>query len=198
MAFPGLTMSNRSIAANYDAQVEGELGFAAVARTADRLAEKLAETAAQKGPILDVGCGTGLAGLRLDALGFGPIDGLDLTPEMLEQARRRGVYRKLIEADVMTALPFDDAVYEAVIATGVFTLGHVDATPMNEIVRLMRPGAWFAASIHRDVYAEGGFERAIDRLVGDGRIDDLEVVPAPLFDGEDDTGRYTFFRRTGA
>jgi len=51
------------------------------------------------GVVADLGCGTGrtgewLAG-RVDA-----IDGVDLTPEMLELARARGVYRSLREGDV--------------------------------------------------------------------------------------------------
>jgi SAM-dependent methyltransferase len=51
------------------------------------------------GTVVDLGCGTGRTGAwlrsRVDA-----IDGVDLTPEMLERAAARGVYRTLREAPV--------------------------------------------------------------------------------------------------
>ena len=40
-------------------------------------------------PVLDVGCGTGLVGVALRALGVDAIDGLDLSPEMLDEARTK-------------------------------------------------------------------------------------------------------------
>lgn len=49
---------------------------------------------------VDLGCGTGRTGAWLRAQGVAVIDGVDLTPEMLEVARSKGVYRKLVEADV--------------------------------------------------------------------------------------------------
>ena len=55
---------------------------------------------------VDLGCGTGRTGAWLAAQGAGAIDGVDLTPEMLERARSRGVFRRLVEADVTaTGLP---------------------------------------------------------------------------------------------
>ncbi len=48
----------------------------------------------------DLGCGTGRTGSWLAARGVRRIDGIDLTPEMLEQARRRGVFQALAVADV--------------------------------------------------------------------------------------------------
>lgn len=48
----------------------------------------------------DLGCGTGRTGAWLHAHGVSRIDGVDLTPEMLETARARGIYHSLTEADV--------------------------------------------------------------------------------------------------
>ena len=50
--------------------------------------------------VLDIGCGTGLLGQGLAEHGFGTIDGLDVSPEMMQVAQRRGVYRRFIEADL--------------------------------------------------------------------------------------------------
>lgn len=48
-----------------------------------------------RGPILDVGAGTGAVGALLRANGVGPVDGTDLSPEMLAVAGRSGAYRRL-------------------------------------------------------------------------------------------------------
>src|SRR5919106_5739972 len=50
--------------------------------------------------VADLGCGTGRTAAWLRAHGVGPIDGVDLTPEMLEVARVRGLHERLVEADV--------------------------------------------------------------------------------------------------
>jgi SAM-dependent methyltransferase len=55
---------------------------------------------------LDLACGTGRIGAWLRAQGVAVIDGVDVTPAMLERARARGVYRALVEADLRdTRLP---------------------------------------------------------------------------------------------
>ncbi|XP_077978591.1 methyltransferase-like protein 27 isoform X2 [Glandiceps talaboti] len=50
--------------------------------------------------ILDAGCGTGLVGLELSLLGFGNIDGVDMSQLSLEKAREKGVYKKLLCAEL--------------------------------------------------------------------------------------------------
>ncbi|MDR3469859.1 MAG: methyltransferase domain-containing protein [Xanthobacteraceae bacterium] len=52
---------------------------------------------------LDLGCGTGLAGLAFAAI-VDVIDGFDLSPGMIERARERQVYRRLEVADMIAAL----------------------------------------------------------------------------------------------
>jgi SAM-dependent methyltransferase len=65
---------------------------------------------------VDLGCGTGRTGAWLRARGVAAIDGVDLTPEMLEVARARGAHDRLVEGDV-TATGLDDAAYDLVIAS---------------------------------------------------------------------------------
>jgi SAM-dependent methyltransferase len=56
--------------------------------------------------VLDLACGTGRGGAWLRARGVAAIDGLDLTPAMLERARARGIYDQLTVGDVAaTGLP---------------------------------------------------------------------------------------------
>ncbi|HVC59550.1 MAG TPA: tetratricopeptide repeat protein [Acetobacteraceae bacterium] len=56
------------------------------------------------GPVLDLGCGTGLVALAIADLPVGPLIGVDVAPRMLAQARAKGLYAELREADVMSVL----------------------------------------------------------------------------------------------
>jgi SAM-dependent methyltransferase len=90
----------------------------------------------------DLGCGTGRTGAWLKAHGVAAIDGVDLTPEMLELARRRGAHDRLLEGDVAgTGLGSED--YDLVISSLVDE--HLpDLRPLYaEAWRLARPGATF-------------------------------------------------------
>ena len=43
-----------------------------------------------QGPVLDAGCGTGIAGQVLSVLGYRPLIGIDLSPGMLQVAESKG------------------------------------------------------------------------------------------------------------
>ena len=83
-------------AASYEAEL-GENGYATPGRCAAALAKYIPDASR---PVLDFGCGTGLSGLAFRAAGFSTIDGVDLTDEMMEQARATGAYRDLRRADM--------------------------------------------------------------------------------------------------
>ncbi|MFD3706788.1 class I SAM-dependent DNA methyltransferase [Nocardia sp. NPDC058658] len=92
---------------------------------------------------VDLGCGTGRTGLWLRDKGVGSIDGVDLTPEMLAVAQRRGAHDRLIEADI-AATGLDDSTYDLVISSLVDE--HLDdLRPLyREAWRLATPKATFA------------------------------------------------------
>ena len=56
------------------------------------------------GPVLELGCGTGLVALAVWDLKLGPFTGIDLSPRMLAQAREKDMYERLIEAELPGAL----------------------------------------------------------------------------------------------
>lgn len=88
----------------------------------------------------DLGCGTGRTGAWLAAHEVRQIDGVDLTPEMLERARRRGVFASLRTGDVgATGLSAGD--YD-LITTSLVDEHLADLAPLyRESARLARPGA---------------------------------------------------------
>ena len=71
------------------------------------------------GSVLDLGCGTGLAGLELKQF-CENLDGIDLSKSMLEQARAKGVYDKLIHGDIIEHLTEADLDFDYFISTDVF------------------------------------------------------------------------------
>ena len=71
------------------------------------------------GSVLDLGCGTGLAGLELTQF-CKNLDGVDLSKSMLEQARAKGVYDKLIHGDIIEHLTEADLDFDYFISTDVF------------------------------------------------------------------------------
>ena len=90
--------------------------------------------------MIDLGCGTGVAGVRLARHGFEMIDGVDISPAMLEVAAQLGVYRHLLTADLTQPLTIEHR-YGASVSAGTFTTGHVGADAVPGIVALLQPGA---------------------------------------------------------
>jgi predicted TPR repeat methyltransferase len=130
----------RDWAAQYDDDVFTTLGFTGSARIAELL---VAELVSRDDPVLDLGCGTGAVGARLHELGVTTIDGVDLSPEMLDVARAKGVYRELWTAD-LTAPVVIDQPYTASISAGTFTSGHVGASAVPALLHLVEPGGLVA------------------------------------------------------
>ena len=90
----------------------------------------------------DLGCGTGRTGAWLRGKSIRSIDGVDLTPEMMAIARSRGVYDRLVEADV-TATRLESAAYDVV--TSCLVDEHLrDLRPLyREAWRITRMGGHF-------------------------------------------------------
>jgi SAM-dependent methyltransferase len=105
------------------------------------LLERLGVDWGAVGSVADLGCGTGRTGAWLAGRGVGEIDGVDLSPGMLEAARARGVYRSLREGEVGdTGL---DGGYDLVVSCLVDE--HLaDLRPLYaEAARLAQPGGHF-------------------------------------------------------
>lgn len=129
--------------------------------------------------ILDAGCGTGLAGIALAGLGARKIDGVDLSPGMLDIARKAGVYRHLDTADLSAPLAVNDDRYDVVCCVGTLTQAHVGPIALDEFVRVVRPGGRVVATILGSIYESGGYRARIDELVAAGKV---RLVSANLED----------------
>lgn len=66
---------------------------------------------------LDLGCGTGLVAERLAGL-VDNLEGVDLSPNMVEQARRRSLYARLVAGDMLGFLAEEASARAALVVAG--------------------------------------------------------------------------------
>jgi predicted TPR repeat methyltransferase len=69
--------------------------------------------------VLDAGCGTGLCGPPLRAL-CRTLVGVDLSPNMLAQAKRRGCYDELVNGELVAFLRSRPAAFDAIVCADTF------------------------------------------------------------------------------
>ncbi len=176
----------------YDHHMEQGLQYRSPAAIAEIFAEYVADKSAT---ILDIGCGTGLTGLAATSHGFKTLDGVDISPDMLAEAGKKGVYRTLIQADLTGPLQIASASYDAAISSGTFTHAHVGAGAFDEIFRVLKPGAIFACTINADVWVENGFDQQIGAMTEGGVMTVREIRHGAYFEGAEENGRFAVFQK---
>jgi SAM-dependent methyltransferase len=115
----------------------------------------------------DLGCGTGRTGAWLRERGIASIDGVDLTPEMLDRARARQVYERLIEADV-SSTGLDPGAYD-LVTTCLVDEHLADLRPLYvEARRLARPdGVYILVGFHPHFLMASGMPTHYDSASGE-------------------------------
>lgn len=113
---------------------------------------------------LDLGCGTGLAGRHFRDIA-GVFHANDLSPNMVEEARKRSKYDQVWESDIGDFLDGGESglpCYDLILATDVFIyVGRLEAV-FESVSRRCSPGGLFAFSI--ELLEKGDF-----RLLPSGR-----------------------------
>ena len=167
-------------AVDYDSDLD-DLKWSAPQAGADRCSH----FAVPEAEILDAGCGTGLVGVSLAALGHDRIVGFDLSPGMLARCAARGVYAELHQGSLLDRLPFDDGRFGSVVAVGVFTLGHVDGSAFAELARVAAPGGHISIAFRDDVMDRLGCRAEQQRLIETGTWELVEVTEGSALIYED-------------
>lgn len=149
---------------SYDAEVAAS-GYV----TPNRCAKALARCSADRDlPLLDIGCGTGLSGAAFRLAGFEEIDGTDLSAEMLEQARAKGVYRDLIQTEPDNPLPMEPGAYANIAAVGVFSPGHGPPNLIDAAIDHLPSGGCFVFSLNDHALQDPGYQARINEQVDCG------------------------------
>ncbi len=107
----------------------------------------LAVARGRKFDILDLGCGTGLCGVAFRSLA-NSLTGADLSPAMIAQAGVRGIYDRLLTADLAEALQADEGC-DLVLAGDLFIYTGDLSQIFPATARALRPGGLFAFSLER-------------------------------------------------
>jgi|TARA_B100001964_G_scaffold29822_1_gene30652 ubiquinone/menaquinone biosynthesis C-methylase UbiE len=92
---------------------------------------------------------------------------------MLKQAKLKGCYTSLIEADVTKKIPLKNNSIGAVVSAGTFTHGHVGPDALDELLRIAKPGGLFVLSINSKVFIKGGFQEKFFKIKNN--------ISAPVF-----------------
>jgi predicted TPR repeat methyltransferase len=130
--------------ADYDARMRSQLAY----RAPEILRELADLTLADRKQlaILDLGCGTGLSGAAFQDLAA-RLDGIDLSPAMLEKARARRLYDALTVGDIEN-LPAT-AAYDLVLAADTLVyLGDLGPV-MRSVAGTLKPGGTFLFTVEK-------------------------------------------------
>ena len=139
--------------------------------------------------ILDIGCGTGIVGTCLsELLRTSIIDGVDISPEMLEVAQSKiradanPVYSQLFEADLTKPISFADAKYDVAISAGTFTHGHLGPDALINVLSVVRPGGRMVVGINKEHFGANGFNASLQQAQVSKRISAPTFSEVQIYD----------------
>jgi len=114
----------------------------------------------------DLACGTGRIGTWLKHRGVSSLDGVDLTAEMVEVARARGVYRQLLIGNILET-SLESGHYDLV--TLVLADEHLpELHPLyTEVARITQPGGYFVIVGYHPYFLMHGIPTHFDRSTGE-------------------------------
>jgi len=96
-------------APSYDAMMDPRIDLALLERVESVAWQRLTN-------VIELGCGTGRTGAWLRGQGVASLDGVDRSADMLERAASRGIYDRLVRADV-TASTLTTGAYDLAISS---------------------------------------------------------------------------------
>jgi predicted TPR repeat methyltransferase len=118
--------------------------------------------------ILDAACGSGLTGTALRQLGYGRIEGIDISAGLLALADQTGAYERVERVDMQVfPLPFDDDEFDAVNFIGALTYFETNEI-LRELCRIVRSGGHVVFSQRDDIMRDRHYGEQLDELERDG------------------------------
>eukprot|EP01043_Picozoa_sp_COSAG02_P051714 COSAG02_NODE_5478_length_4291_cov_5.935115_2_plen_250_part_00 len=159
-----------------------ELGWVAPEQAAAQLSPFLPALKAlrQDEPLraLDAGCGTGLMENGWRQLGIDDVVGIDLPIGMLEVARQRSFFSRLVHSSLDDPLPFLGAEFDVIVCVGVlpYVQDSQRRAVLEEFVRITRPGSLIAFAHRSDYVDQQGWGELQQSLVDVGAWSLLNVA----------------------
>jgi len=180
---------NRRLYAKWAATYESSFVDAKQYRYPKAIAEVFSDVLPPVTRVLDIGTGTGLTGMYVTRLRPAVvIDGMDISPEMLAQARLKTredgsvVYRALYERDLTVAVPNENAPYEALFSSGTFTHGHLGPECLRNLLPLLAHNGWLIVGVNNEHFESKGFAGELESLVALGAIQTPEILRIDVYE----------------
>lgn len=183
-------LTYRDWADAYDSELLDEFGYQAPNAAVETLHKRLPSL---DSVILDMGCGTGLVGELLHNLGYRHLDGLDLSPEMLEKATARGIYRTLGEADLTETLEIE-RIYDAVICVGVFSHQRNQAFDLVKLFAGLKADGVLVATVNGKGWCDIGWETLLEQSERKHGFQIEEILDIPYLTRQDIPGKLLVIR----
>jgi predicted TPR repeat methyltransferase len=170
----------KDFATQYDDGFANALGYNTPTALADTFHKLATDT---DRPIADIGCGTGLVAQALD-LPANAIDGYDISPEMLDKARAKNLYRALYRANLKKSLTEYPTDYGALISAGTFTMGHLGPKDLGNLLSLLRKGGLVCITVSAKHFQAQGFAGFLDKLSITHKITKPEIHTVQIYHGK--------------
>jgi predicted TPR repeat methyltransferase len=142
---------------------------------------------------IDFGCGSGVLGLALKALGLRPpLDGIDLSPGMLDLARQTGCYRHLQQANLLLPEPYaalPQAAYDFAVSMGLIGDYVPYYVALPHIASALRPGGHLGFAVER----RSTPWRALEKQLADLGLATLSETTLAVPEGKLTEQTYHFF-----
>ncbi len=75
-------------------------------------------------------------------------------------------------------------------------MGHVGPEPIDELLRVLMPGAYLACTVHGAIWESRGFARKFTELERLGAIRVSEQNTGRFFEGGESSARYCVFQKS--
>ncbi len=158
-------------AKEYDRELVGDCNYIAP----QQAVKVLSQFVPQNARILDAGCGTGLVGEVLHQNGYSNLEGMDISAEMLAQARQKNVYTLLHQKVMGEPLDFPSDSFDAITIVGVFTYGHAPSSSFDELIRICKPKGYVIFTMRMDFYEQSDFSQKLTELEEDSKCKLVEI-----------------------
>ncbi|XP_035826644.1 demethylmenaquinone methyltransferase [Aplysia californica] len=139
--------------------------------------------------VIDIGAGSGLSGLTVYQAGYKNIDAVDASQGLLDSAKEKGVYGKLICQLVGdTPLPLEDNAYDVATICGAMGENHIPRSGLRDIIRIVKSGGYivnvFREEAVRVAWYEEGLEPFMKQLEAEGVWKEESREYFPTFIGD--------------
>mmetsp|Transcript_11529 Transcript_11529/g.13049 ORF Transcript_11529/g.13049 Transcript_11529/m.13049 type:complete len:225 (+) Transcript_11529:3-677(+) len=127
---------------------------------------------AKDAEIFDMGCGTGLVGLRLKEKEYTTVIGVDASAKMLDQAREKDSYSELKELFLGAPETFPEEFhgrFEALTAAGILAEGHLGNEVFDEMILALKQGGYAIFTTREEYLTKYKYQEKIDALVEEGK-----------------------------